>query len=478
MKQNQLMIMMSVALLLRFSACAMAQQDAVLRKKNPGFSKPNVIVIVSDDAGYADFGCYGGSQIPTPNIDAIAGKGTRFTDAYVSASVCAPSRAGILTGRYQQRFGFEHNTSTKVAKGYQVSDVGMDPAERTIGNEMQDNGYRTIAIGKWHQGEEKKHFPLKRGFDEFYGFTGGHRDFFAYKGKRNQETALYDNMDIVPETKITYLTDMFTDKASAFIEKNKNNPFFMYLSYNAVHTPMNARKDLMDRFAGIPDSGRRAYAAMMTSLDDGVGRVLKTIKDNGLEDNTLVIFINDNGGATGNSSDNGALRGMKGSKWEGGIRVAMMMKWPGHIPVNKTYSQPVISLDILPTAVAAGKGRQKGTKKLDGLNLLPYLSPGNKNIPHEALYWRRGVAAAVRSGNWKLIRVKENVLLFDLSKDLSEQHNLSEKHPEKVKNLSALLSRWEKGLDQPHWYSTYGDENQIKKHRMEVKGREMERLYP
>jgi arylsulfatase A-like enzyme len=440
--------------------------------------KPNVIVIVSDDAGYIDFGCYGGTQIPTPNIDAIAKQGVRFTDAYVSASVCAPSRAGLLTGRYQQRFGFEHNTSTLVASGYNLSDVGMDPAEQTIGNEMQANGYKTIAIGKWHQGEEKKHFPLNRGFDEFYGFIGGHRDFFAYKNKPSNELALYNNNEIVPESKVTYLTDMLTDKATDFIKENNKKPFFMYLSYNAVHTPMNAKKDLMDRYANIADPGRRAYAAMMTSLDDGVGKVMETLKQQNLDKNTLIIFINDNGGATVNSSDNGPLRGMKGSKWEGGIRVAMMMRWPGHITPNKTYSKPVSSLDILPTSIAVGNGKQKGTKKLDGVNLMPYINGKSKQVPHEVLYWRRGVAAAMREGNWKLIRVKENILLFDLSKDLSETINLAAKNPTKTKEMLAKLAQWEKGLDTPHWTSSYGDKNQIMKHRMETTGREMERMYP
>jgi len=446
--------------------------------QNSSSTKPNVIVIVSDDAGYADFGCYGGKQIPTPNIDAIAKQGVRFTDAYVSASVCAPSRAGILTGRYQQRFGFEHNTSNLVAQGFKISDVGMDPAEQTIGNEMQANGYKTIAIGKWHQGETQAHFPLNRGFDEFYGFKGGHRNFFSYKGKRSDELAIYHNNEVVPENQITYLTDMFTDRAISFISESKNKPFFMYLSYNAVHTPMDAKKDLMERFKAIPDSGRRAYAALMTSLDDNVGRVIAALKEQNLDKNTLIVFVNDNGGATVNSSDNGPLRGMKGSKWEGGIRVAMLMKWPGHIAGGKTYSKPVSSLDILPTAIAAGNGKQKGSKKLDGVNLLPYLSAVNKKTPHEALYWRRGVAAAMRASNWKLIRVKENVLLFDLNKDLSERNNLAAKYPAKVKEMLAKLAQWEKGLDSPHWTSPYGDQNQIMKHRMENKGRDMERMYP
>ncbi|WGQ11313.1 sulfatase [Pedobacter gandavensis] len=446
--------------------------------QNKALKKPNVIVIVSDDAGYVDFGCYGGKQIPTPNIDGIAAKGILFTDAYVSASVCAPSRAGILTGRYQQRFGFEHNTSHLVAPGFNLTDVGMDPAEQTIADEMKANGYKTIAIGKWHQGEEAKHFPLQRGFDEFYGFIGGHRDFFAYKTTPTKEQALYSNSEVVPESKVSYLTDMFTDKAISFIGENKEKPFFMYLSYNAVHTPMNAKKDLMERYASIADPGRRAYAAMMTSLDDNVGRVLEAIKQHQLDQHTLIIFVNDNGGATVNSSDNGPLRGMKGSKWEGGIRVAMLMKWPGQLPENKTYTLPVSVLDILPTAIAAGNGKEKGIKKLDGVNLLPYLKGQQQKAPHQALYWRRGVAAAMRENQWKLIRVKDNVLLFDLTKDLSEKYNIAQQHPAVVKAMLAKLVQWEKGLDQPHWISSYGDQNQIMKHRMETTGREMERMYP
>lgn len=463
-------LIICAALAFGFTSSCLAQ--------NKPLKKPNVIVIVSDDAGYIDFGCYGGKQIPTPNIDGIAAKGVLFTDAYVSASVCAPSRAGILTGRYQQRFGFEHNTSNLVAPGFNLTDVGMDPAEQTIGDEMKANGYKTIAIGKWHQGEEAKHFPLQRGFDEFYGFIGGHRDFFAYKTTPTKEQELYQNSEVVPESKVSYLTDMFTDKAINFIGENKEKPFFMYLSYNAVHTPMNAKQDLMERYASIADPGRRAYAAMMTSLDDNVGRVLAAIKQHQLDQNTLIVFVNDNGGATVNSSDNGPLRGMKGSKWEGGIRVAMLMKWPGQLPENKTYTLPVSALDILPTAIAAGNGKQKGIKKLDGVNLLPYLKSEQKKSPHQALYWRRGVAAAMRENQWKLIRVKDNVLLFDLTKDLSETSNIAQQHPAVVKAMLAKLVRWEKGLDQPHWTSPYGDQNQIMKHRMETTGREMERMYP
>lgn len=462
-----------------FSLCLMTLVSCIAKTGTRNDIRPNIIVVLSDDAGYADFSSYGGRQIPTPNIDAIAAAGVRFTNAYVSASVCAPSRAGLLTGRYQQRFGFEHNTSREPASGYTHSDMGMDPAEKTIGDELKSNGYRTLAIGKWHQGSEEKHFPLNRGFDQFYGFIGGQRSFFTYKKTPPREQQLYSNRHIVPEDSITYLTDMWTDKAISFIKNKDEKPFFIYLAYNAVHTPKDARRELWEKFPDISDRGRRTYAAIMTSLDLNVGRLTQALREGGLEENTLVFFVNDNGGATNNSSDNGLLRGMKGSKWEGGIRVPMMMKWPKKVPGNSTYTHPVSTLDILPTSIAASNGRRKGSKILDGVNLLPYIMKQNKSVPHQTLFWRRGGAAAVREGNWKLIRVTSNpVLLFNLEKDQSETTNLASQNPEIVKQLLQRLSEWEKELSTPHWGSTSADENQILKHRMGVIGRDMERMYP
>ncbi|MBO9595237.1 MAG: sulfatase [Niabella sp.] len=439
--------------------------------------KPNILVIVSDDGGYADFGCYGGTQIPTPHINALAAAGVRFTNAYVSASVCAPSRAGILTGRYQQRFGFEHNMSGKPSPGYTEADMGLDLNQKTIADELKANGYRTIAIGKWHQGNTSAYFPLNRGFDEFYGFKEGHRDFFPFKGAREEPFALYDNHTIVPEKDITYLTDMFTQRAVDFIDQNQSRPFFMYLAYNAIHTPLQAKQQDLERFNFIKEKDRQTYAAMMSSMDAGIGTVLHTLKEKGLENNTLIFFINDNGGATNNASDNGLLRGMKGSKWEGGIRVATIMKWPGHIRAHTVYNKPVISLDILPTALAAARAKQTASYSLDGVNLLPYLNTAK--TPHKALFWRRGVAAAVRSGKWKLIRVQSDpILLFNLEADISETRNLAARHPELVKDLLQQLEQWEKGLQAPHWGSSFGGYNQIMKHKMETKGRAMERKYP
>ncbi|MBD1420871.1 sulfatase [Sphingobacterium chuzhouense] len=443
--------------------------------------KPNVIVIVSDDAGYADFGCYGGKEIPTPNIDALAKSGTLFTDAYVSASVCAPSRAGILTGMYQQRFGFEHNVSKLPVAPYTQEDVGMDIDIKTIGNQMQHNGYHTIALGKWHMGDDARYFPLQRGFDEFYGFVGGHRDFFGYKGQAPSPTqALYDNDKIVPESEVTYLTDMLTDRAVSFVKANAQQPFFMYLAYNAVHTPMNAKQELLDKFSHITNPERRAYAAMMASLDEGVGALVDALKKQNIYDNTLIVFINDNGAATNNSADNGKLRGLKGSKWEGGTRVAYIMQYPNYIPAGKKYHKMVSGLDIMPTAVGAANGQLIAGQITDGKNLLPYINGKIKKAPHSDLFWRRGIAAAVRSGKWKLIRSGDTnpVLLFNLEKDISETKNLANSHQGKVKKLLRKLEAWEKTIEQPRWLSPYGDHNQVMKHRMEMIGREMETQYP
>lgn len=473
MKKTTYAVLFTWVVIIITSACN-TQGDKPAEHK-----KPNVIIILSDDAGYADFEAYGGKEIPTPHINALIKSGIKFTNAYVSASVCAPSRAGLLTGRYQQRFGFENNMSGAPTLGFTKEDMGIDPNESTFGDEMRGNGYRTLAIGKWHLGDEEKHFPLNRGFDEFYGFLGGHRSFFPIKGEVPAEERIHNNKSLILEDNVTYLTDMWTDRAISFMKQKSEKPFFIYLAYNAVHTPVDAKKEYWDKFSNIPDSGRRAYAALMASLDDNVGRLRKTLKENHLDENTLIFFLNDNGGATNNFSDNGRLRGMKGSVWEGGIRVAMAMVWKNQLPKDITYDEPVNSLDLLPTALAAAQGKQIGKNKLDGVNLIPFAYGKNTAAPHQALFWRRGVSAAIREGNWKLIRVETDpILLFDLTKDLSETKNVAKQNPEVVKHLLAKLANWEKDLSEPHWSSSYGPENLIIKHRMETVGREMERRYP
>jgi arylsulfatase A-like enzyme len=443
-------------------------------------SQPNVIVIISDDAGYIDFQCYGGREIPTPNIDRLAASGVRCTNGYVTASVCAPSRAGLMTGRYQQRFGHEFNGPNSPVPGYSMADMGLDPAELTMGNRMQEAGYHTIALGKWHLGEQPGHHPLQRGFDEFYGFLAGARSYFPSDDPAERHMLRQGNTVLSEPDNVHYLTDDLTDRAVEFIDKNQDRPFFMYLAYNAVHNPMEGKPEIIDRFGNITDTKRRTYAAMMASLDEGVGRVMETLDREQLTDNTLIFFVNDNGGATGNASDNGPLRGMKGSKWEGGIRVATLLSWPGTLPANTEYHQPVSSLDFLPTALAAAGKPLPADNQLDGVNLLPYLSGDNTNAPHDILFWRRGVAAAVRRGPWKIIRSEGNpTLLFNLERDQSEQNNLAEQHPEIMQELLAALVNWERDLAEPKWREgKKWDHNQVMKHRMDVIGRDMERKYP
>ena len=468
------LVLMGTALLL--ADCTTTQET-----DTPPGSRPNIVVIVTDDAGYIDFGAYGGAQIPTPHIDSIARNGVRFTQGYVTASVCAPSRAGLLTGRYQQRFGHEFNGPNDPVPGYSLDDMGLDPSEVTVAEALREEGYRTMAVGKWHMGTQERFHPSRHGFDEFFGMLSGGRSYFPIKTEKIAAgRALLRNRDVVPEQEVTYTTDMFSDEAVSFIRRTKEQPFFLYLAYNAVHTPMHAKEEDLAAFPEIEDELRRIYAAMTRSLDEGVGRVLDALDQEGLADDTLLFFINDNGGATNNGSNNGPLRGMKGSKWEGGIRVPFMVRWPGKVPAGMTFDRPVSSLDILATSVNAAQGSLKGDSNLDGVNLLPFLDGRVVGDPHEMLFWRRGVAAAVRAGDWKLIRSESNpTLLFDLAQDLGETENLAPQHPGLVNELLAALEAWERDLAPPKW--TEGEKwerNQIMKHRLEVSGRAMEREYP
>lgn len=445
--------------------------------KNSG---PNIILIISDDAGYSDFGFNGGTQIPTPHLDLLAARGTVCNQGYVTASVCCPSRMAVMTGRYQQRFGAECNVPTIPTPGFTGDDLGLDLSERTIADELSGAGYRSLMIGKWHLGELKKYYPLKRGFDEFYGFLGGSRSYWPLKNPSHGHAILHNNQPVNEEEEIKYTTDDFTDAALDFIDRNKENPFFIYLSYNAVHTPMHAKEEDIEQFVKISPEKRRIYAAMTKSMDENIGRVTERLKRHAIEANTLIIFINDNGGATNNASENKPLRGYKGSYWEGGIRVPFVFNWAGNIPAAKEYNYPVSTLDLLPTILAAAGAKSSG-QHLDGVNLLPYLQGKKKQPPHEFLFWRLWRAAAVRKGKYKLIRIAEDplkqdrklllpLMLFDLEDDPAETTNIAEQNPGVTKELLAALEDWEKGLSQPRWYDgkewkRWADA-QIKTHRL------------
>ena len=422
---------------------------------------PNILVIVTDDMGYADIGIHGSKDIPTPNIDALAKVGIRFSDAYVSGPYCSPTRAGLFTGRYPQRFGHEFNLNMSPDH----SDFGLPLSEITIADRLKAAGYRTALVGKWHLGYGDKFHPMARGFDEFFGFLG-HSHSYLHSESASRNPVL-DGRKIVAET--PYLTDALADRAVDFIKRQKSQPFFLYLAFNAVHTPMEATDKYLARFAHIKDLQRRTYAAMLSAMDDGIGKTLAALRSEGLEENTLIVFFNDNGGPTMagttiNGSSNAPLRGSKRQTWEGGIRVAFIIRWKGHLAEGKVDARPIIQLDVLPTALAAAGVRSQG--RFDGVNLLPFLTGKKSGRPHETLYWRLGDHMAIRKGDWKLVKTGEgplkeanpstfndlsNVELYNLAEDIGETKNLAAAHPEKVRELAADWQRWNKKLAKPLW---------------------------
>jgi len=413
-------------------------------------AKPNIIIIISDDMGYADIGCYGCKDISTPNIDSIAQKGVRFTNGYVTAPGCSPSRAGLMTGRYQQRFGHYYNPGPP-PRGTR-DNVGLPPTEITIADMLKSKGYVTGLVGKWHMGLTPNRHPLKRGFQEFFGFLHGEHNYL--------DPALDSFNPIlrgtVPVNEKEYLTDAFTREATSFIKRHRKEPFFLLLSYNAVHNPMQSPKRYQDSFKHIANETRRTYAGMLAAMDDGIGKVLQHLQTYGIEDETIVFFLNDNGGwGEGNSryegSINSPLRSGKGSFFEGGIRVPFIVQWPSRLPSGVTYDHPVISLDILPTVAVAAGAKLPQDRKIDGVNLIPYLTGQNKKTPHEILFWHMSDPYAVRHGNWKLVNNGHKTWLFDIALDISESHDLSAKHPDVVKLLTRDYEKWNSQMAQPLW---------------------------
>jgi arylsulfatase A-like enzyme len=405
-----------------------------------------IVVILSDDAGYADFSIHGSKQFSTPHIDSIGKNGVRFTQGYVTASVCSPTRAGLLTGRYQQRFGHEMNIPPRFSETN-----GLPVDEVTIADRLRPLGYRTIALGKWHLGYADRFHPLSRGFDDYFGFLQGARSYWPIRGTRLNR--LLRDREPIEET-FEYLTDELGNQAAAYLEKHHDRPFFLYLAPNAVHTPMHAKAAILDTIEGIQRPRRRRLAAMTASLDAMVGRVLEALRRHGLEENTLLFFLNDNGGATTNGSSNTPLRGHKGTPFEGGIRVPFLVQWPAVLSKGRVCELPVSSLDVLPTAVAAAGGPGAQDQPLDGTDLIPYLTGRRSDRPHEILFWRRGPNWAVREGDWKLLfhpRSGPAPMLFHLAEDPGEKTDLAAAHPDRVKALKARYDAWARELTAPRW---------------------------
>ncbi len=427
-------------------AFVIASSPEILAADTP--RQPNVVVLVADDLGYADVGFHGGKEIPTPHLDALAAAGARFSSGYVSCPVCSPTRAGLVTGRYQQRFGHEFNPGP-----FPESDrkhIGLPLEESTVADALRAAGYRTGLVGKWHLGFDEQFHPNRRGFDEFYGFLGGAR---RYLPANSEDDVLPILRNSEPVDEQEYLTDAFGREAVDFIRRHADHPFYLQLTFNAVHTPLQAPAKYQDRFAHIADQRHRSYAAMLSALDDNVGRVLDALHELQLDEQTLVFFVSDNGGPPqGNTSNNAPLRGAKGSVWEGGVRVPFLLRWTGRVPAGTVYEQPVISLDISATAVAVAGSSHWNDRQIDGVNLVPYVTGQASGAPHQQLYWRFGDQWAIRQGNLKLLQTAgSQPQLFDLSSDIGEQTDLADSQSEKAATLRQAYLAWNAELVKPRW---------------------------
>ena len=399
--------------------------------------KPNIVLIVSDDQGYADVSCYDHPpEVSTPHTDRLAQEGARLTDGYAGAWVCAPTRAGLLTGRYQQRFGFYEAPDSR---------TGMPTSEITVADLLKEEGYATGVFGKWHLGLEPPYRPLQRGFDEFYGFLGhGGHDYFEL-GTTDEQTSIYRNDQMIADT--GYLTDNLARESVSFVERHHEEPFFLYLPFSAVHWPLQAPEADIGRF-NTGDQERDTYLAMLLRMDEAVGAVLDALERTGVDQDTLVFFFSDNGGARKNRADNGALRDCKHSPYEGGIRVPFLVRWPGMVPAGTVCEEPTICLDIMPTACAAAGIELPRDREYDGRNMLPALRGEAAEPLHEALFWKDdGGQWAVRAGDWKLLgnRLGE-VELYNLDADLSETQNLLAQHPTVAESLRQQYDAWTEGL--------------------------------
>lgn len=443
----------------------------VKAQNNKKAKQPNILYILVDDLGYADLGINGNKQFDTPNIDKIFKSGVQFKQGYVSNSVCAPSRAGLLTGKMGSRFGFEANLPHKEASK-PGSTIGLDPKEKTMADVLKTAGYKTIGIGKWHLGDNDEYFhPNKRGFDDFVGLVGGSRPYWPLT-EQDHIRSLQHNGKYIDESKIKdfYITDYLTDRAIGLIEtqtkQKPEQPFFMYMSYTAPHGPMHAKEEFLKDLGHIKNEKRRIYAGMMLSLDENVGKLLKTLDDLKITENTIIVFMSDNGGplAGKNWSNNGYLKGKKGSLFEGGIRVPYAISWKNTIPAEQVSNTPVISLDLLPTFAAAAKADIKCIKT-DGVNLLPLLTKKVSKLKKRDFFWRRGGGKklAFIEAPYKYYRSANGEVLINLDEDISEEDNIADQNPKVLKRLRLKWEKLNKEMKTPAWKSDWKPNNKKKK---------------
>lgn len=409
-------------------------------------SRPNIVLILADDMGPGEVSCYWGKDLATPNIDSIGAKGIRCTQAYVSCSICAPSRAGLLTGRYQNSFGFETNPTPE----YKAWDLGLGiPHDIPMIQELLKKvGYQTAIVGKWHLGVRPQFHPNNRGFDYYFGFAGGMHDYFP----EGNHWWNYGN-DVQEQGKkvrnFKYLTEEFTDRCVNFIQKSvkSGGPFFLYAAYNAPHGPEEAPQNYIDRNNSIENLKRRTFAGMISALDDGTGRIMATLKRLGVIDNTIVVFLTDNGVHRTNKSQADPFKGAKGRYEEGGVRMPFLIQWPGRLPAGRDFTFPVFSLDLFKTFAMAAGMKEQDIPHNDGMNLIPYLAGERKDSPRETFCWRHFGQAAILHGKWKLLMESGKwVTLYNLDTDWREQHNLFSEYPKVVEELKKIYKNWESGM--------------------------------
>jgi len=463
-----------------------------------GKSVPNIIIITADDLGKTDISLYGGKTVDTPNIDTIGDEGIIFTEAYCNSPICSPSRAGMLTGRYVQRYGYELQPHDRYPKnrleylivrhfmdrgdwivaehnGYPLQEdidkQGVPPSEITLGELLKSRGYKTGIIGKWHLGHNEPFLPNNRGFEYQYGFYEAfslyapvdspdiinHRhDYSASKhiwGKGRSDTcAIRRNNEVIEEKE--YLTQKIAAEAVRYLVAHKDEPFFLYVPFNAPHTPFQVTKEYFDKFSHVKDRNKRVYYAMIAALDDAVGEITNKVKELDIEEKTIIFFASDNGGAvyTG-ATDNAPLKGGKLSNFEGGLNIPCMVKWKGKLPEGKHFHEPVSLMDLFVTSAEISGSTLPDDRQYEGVNLIPYVTGENDGIPHEALYWRSGYNKAIRRGQWKLIMNErdEITILYNLKDDKVEKKNIAASHPEIVENLKKEHKAWEEKLGEPAW---------------------------
>jgi arylsulfatase A-like enzyme len=410
--------------------------------------RPNILLIVSDDQGYADVGFHGSPDIVTPNLDRLADSGIRFTNGYVTHAFCSPSRAGLMAGRYQQRFGHERNVfydPTDHAEGLPVSETLL-PAR------LRDAGYVTGWVGKWHLGAAPEFVPARRGFMETYGFIGGGHHFQDWQPDVKDEYAVPVERNGHPVKVAGHLTTALGQEAAAFVRRHPDQPWFLYLAFNAPHNPQQPTAERLARFASIKDPLRRKYAAQISLMDDAIGEALAALRESGQEGRTLVYFFSDNGGppAKISGADNRPLRGAKGSNYEGGIRVPFVMAWPGRLGAGVTDDRPVSALDVFATSLGAAGAPMPKDQSYDSVNLLPFLTGEKTGAPHDRLFWRSGKQWAIRERDWKLVRMGDQPdQLYNLAADVGEKTDLARAEPKVAKRLAAALSAWNKELIDP-----------------------------